>query len=80
MPKPRLCIVHIISSFYHTLRNLHAISDFCISHKKTRKAYVYKQGSTRNSLKRSKIKVAEEAHYLSLYERHQKVKARRKEL
>ena len=76
-------IAHIISSFYHTLLELHTIPDFCISrkkNKKTGKVYLYKQESTRNGRKQTKIKAAEEADYLSLYEKRQKLKARLKEL
>ena len=76
-------IAHIISSLYHTLLELHAIPDFCISrkkNKKTGKVYLYKQESTRNGRKQTKIKAAEEANYLSLYEKRQKLKARLKEL
>ena len=76
-------IANIISSFYHTLLELHAIPDFCISrkkNKKTGKVYLYKQESTRNGRKQTKIKAAEEADYLSLYEKRQKLKARLKEL
>ena len=76
-------IAHIISSFYHTLLELHAIPDFCISrkkNKKTGKVYLYKQESTRNGRKQTKIKAAEEADYLSLYEKRQKLKARLREL
>ena len=76
-------IAHIISSFYHTLLELHAIPDFCLSrtkNKKTGKVYLYKQESTRNGRKQTKIKAAEEADYLSLYEKRQKLKARLREL
>ena len=76
-------IAHIISSLYHTLLELHAIPDFCISrkkNKKTGKVYLYKQESTRNGRKQTKIKAAEEADYLSLYEKRQKLKARLREL
>ena len=76
-------IAHIISSFYHTLLELHAIPDFCLSrkkNKKTGKVYLYKQESTRNDRKQTKIKAAEEADYLSLYEKRQKLKARLREL
>ena len=76
-------IAHIISSFYHTLLELHTIPDFCISrktNKKTGKVYLYKQESTRNGRKQTKIKAAEEANYLSLYEKRQKLKARLREL
>ena len=76
-------IVHIISSFYNTLRELHDIPDFCISrkkNKKTGKVYLYKQESTRKGRKQTKIKAAEEAHYLSLYEKRQKLKTRLREL
>ena len=76
-------IAHIISSFYHTLLELHAIPDFCLSrkkNKKTGKVYLYKQESTRNGRKQTKIKAAEEADYLSLYEKRRKLKARLREL
>ena len=76
-------IAHIISSFYHTLLKLHAIPDFCLSrkkNKKTGKVYLYKQESTSKGRKQTKIKAADEAHYLALYSERQKLKARLREL
>ena len=76
-------IAHIISSFYHTLLELHAIPDFCLSrkkNKKTGKVYLYKQESTSKGRKQTKIKAADEADYLELYSERQKLKARLKEL
>ena len=54
-------IAHIISSFYHTLLELHAIPDFCLSrkkNKKTGKVYLYKQESTSKGRKQTQIKAA----------------------
>ena len=76
-------IAHIISSFYHTLLELHAIPQFCLSrkkNKKTGKVYLYKQESTSKGRKQTKIKAAEEEDYLKLYAKRQKLKARLKEL
>ena len=76
-------IANIISSFYHTLLKLHAIPEFCLSrkkNKKTGKVYLYKQESTSKGRKQTKIKAAQEAHYLELYSERQKLKARLKEL
>ena len=76
-------IAHIISSFYHTLLELHAIPKFCLSrkkNKKTGKVYLYKQESTSKGRKQTKIKAAEEEDYLKLYAERQKLKARLKEL
>ena len=75
-------IAHIISSFYHTLLELHAIPQFCLSrkkNKKTGKVYLYKQESTSKGRKQTKIN-AEEEDYLKLYAKRQKLKARLKEL
>ena len=80
MPKLSSHIAHIISSFYHTLLELHAIPDFCLSRKKTGKVYLYKQESTSKVRKQTKIKAADEVDYLSLYEKRQKLKARLREL
>ena len=76
-------IAHIISSFYHTLLKLHAIPEFCLSrkrNKKTGKVYLYKQESTSKGRKQTKIKAADEAHYLELYSERQKLKTRLREL
>ena len=76
-------IAYIISSFYHTLLELHAIPDFCLSrkkNKKTGKVYLYKQESTSKGRKQTKIKASKEAHYLELYAKRQKLKARLREL
>ena len=76
-------IAYIISSFYHTLLELHAIPDFCLSrkkNKKTGKVYLYKQESTSKGRKQTKIKAAQEADYLALYSERQKLKARLREL
>mgnify|MGYP003103063595 CR=1 FL=1 len=76
-------IAHIISSFYHTLLELHAIPKFCLSrkkNKKTGKVYLYKQESTSKGRKQTKIKASEEKDYLKLYSKRQKLKARLKEL
>ena len=76
-------IAYIISSFYHTLLELHAIPKFCLSrkkNKKTGKVYLYKQESTSKGRKQTKIKAAEEEDYLKLYAKRQKLKARLKEL
>ena len=76
-------IANIISSFYHTLLKLHAIPEFCLSrkkNKKTGKVYLYKQESTSKGRKQTKIKAAQEAHYLELYSERQKLKARLREL
>ena len=83
MAKQSSNIAHIISAFYHTLRNLHAIPDFCLSrkkNKKTGKVYLYIQYPAAKGRKQTKIKAAQEAYYLSLYETRQKLKARLKEL
>ena len=64
MAKLSFHIAHIISSFYHTLLKLHAIPDFCLSrkkNKKTGKVYLYKQESTRNGRKQTKIIAADES-------------------
>ena len=74
---------HIISSFYHTLLELHAIPEFCLSrkkNKKTGKVYLYKQESTSKGRKQTKIKAADEADYLELYSERQKLKTRLREL
>ena len=76
-------IVHIISSFYHTLHDLRDIPDFCLSRKKnnkTGKVYLYKQESTSKGRKQTKIKASEEEDYLKMYAERQKLKERLKKL
>ena len=61
-------IVYIISSFYHTLHDFHAIPDFCLSRKKNKKTgtvYLYKQESTSKGRKQMKNKTSEEEDYLT---------------
>ena len=76
-------IAYIISSFYHTLLELDALPDFCLSrkkNKKTGKVYLYIQYPAAQGRKQTKIKAAEEARYLKLYSERQEQKKRLKEL